>query len=535
MTVSTVPVYGGVVPDPNTQSAEDFSTNAVTWTTYQSVSLVPGINTSIAEFNIDVGLVNGYKDAAAASAVDALASANNAADSALTAQSLANFKGRWSDATGAATVGSSYSHNGSTWRVEVAIADITLSEPSEGNSDWQVINDVNMANVNLTKLNNPLCHVLAPNAPVVKLSDLLSSTRASGGSYRDRYGVLRTVNNDVLREESDGYLMEGATTNELLHSEDFSNAAWSKTGITVSVDGIDEDGSNGMHFMSQSATQIVGKTYTVQAECFAKERKYLWSGIATIPNSNVVFDLEAGTVTTSGVDAINPSIRAIEGGKFIVSYSYVCTSIGGNSAQFAIAIDASGTILYQGVSGFGIGIDKVQLEDLPFPSSYAKTTTSTFARASDLISTTVLNNITSLDDTIAIAFTYRSLGNTTGNQFILGVDTNPAFTFDIVQSTSGLFQVRMGSSVLHTLLDPIIPNLSYDFVIERTPTNIKGYVNKQLIFDIADTVTSELDLTGLINLGSAPDDSQNCYGVMSNFKTFIGGLNADEVKSIGAK
>lgn len=57
-------------------------------------------------------------------------------DSASAFASAANFKGRWSDATGAATVPSSYEHNGRIWLLLNDLADITAEEPSSSNTNY---------------------------------------------------------------------------------------------------------------------------------------------------------------------------------------------------------------------------------------------------------------------------------------------------------------------------------------------------------------------------------------------------------------
>jgi len=130
MTVSTITEYGGTVPDPFTQAAGAFSTNAVNWTTYQANTLVSSINTSIGEFNIDFGLVNTAK-------TDAETAATNAANSEIIALSASNFKTEWSTLTGALNTPASVYHDGAFWQLMTNLADVTASEPSPTNADWQ--------------------------------------------------------------------------------------------------------------------------------------------------------------------------------------------------------------------------------------------------------------------------------------------------------------------------------------------------------------------------------------------------------------
>lgn len=55
------------------------------------------------------------------------------------AQAAANFIGLWSAQTGAATVPTTVLHNDQYWQLTADIADITASEPSSSNADWDNI------------------------------------------------------------------------------------------------------------------------------------------------------------------------------------------------------------------------------------------------------------------------------------------------------------------------------------------------------------------------------------------------------------
>jgi hypothetical protein len=75
-------------------------------------------------------------NASAASAVESAASAVESADSADSAAASANHKGEWSNLAAALNIPASVGHNSNTWVLQVNLADVTLSEPTEGNSDW---------------------------------------------------------------------------------------------------------------------------------------------------------------------------------------------------------------------------------------------------------------------------------------------------------------------------------------------------------------------------------------------------------------
>lgn len=53
-----------------------------------------------------------------------------------TALAPEGYVGDWSEQTGSAAVPYSVSHNGAFWEAVGSISDVTLSEPSEGNTEW---------------------------------------------------------------------------------------------------------------------------------------------------------------------------------------------------------------------------------------------------------------------------------------------------------------------------------------------------------------------------------------------------------------
>lgn len=92
-------------------------------------------NIVIDEINTTQGEINSSESNAATSEANAATSAAASANSALNSAASANFKGNWSDQTGAANKPYSVGHNGATWLLLNDLADVTTSEPSI-TSDW---------------------------------------------------------------------------------------------------------------------------------------------------------------------------------------------------------------------------------------------------------------------------------------------------------------------------------------------------------------------------------------------------------------
>jgi len=126
----------------NTNEAQ-YLDDAVAWGDYQ-----PTRNSeisSVSQNSYDNAQIS-YSNAneALSSANSASASASDAAQSADSAQSAANYQGAWSTLSGAYSLGITVSHTSRTWRLDVDLADVTLSEPGQ-TADWTDITIFNTA------------------------------------------------------------------------------------------------------------------------------------------------------------------------------------------------------------------------------------------------------------------------------------------------------------------------------------------------------------------------------------------------------
>lgn len=89
----------------------------------------------------------------------------------------------------------------------------------------------------------------AVNATPVAFSDLFTFTRTGNAYYFNAAGLLTAAAGNVPRFDYDpstlaprGLLIENAGTNNLLYSDDLTNAAWAKTNCTAAKNAIGPDG-----------------------------------------------------------------------------------------------------------------------------------------------------------------------------------------------------------------------------------------------------------------------------------------------------
>jgi DNA-binding beta-propeller fold protein YncE len=84
-----------------------------------------------------------------------------------------NFKGNWSDQTGAANVPYSVYHSGAYWQLLVDVADITLTEPSTANPQWAPSGGASLAEFSKSMLADEIRTILLSSAtttPVVSVT-----------------------------------------------------------------------------------------------------------------------------------------------------------------------------------------------------------------------------------------------------------------------------------------------------------------------------------------------------------------------------
>ena len=192
------------------------------------------------------------------------------------------------------------------------------------------------------------------------------------------------ISNGVV-QSCPSLLLEPASTNVIPYSEDFSNAAWSKTNLTVtdnqttSPDGslnaskLTEDTSTGEHKIFDSLSITSGVDYTFSVFVKSNGRNFIRlrlenAGVGS-GQINVWFDVLNGAVGTVGA-----------GTAIIENYGngwYRCIATGTTSATSYVAqinlSDADNNVSYTGDGASGIYLFGAMLEELSYATSYIPT------------------------------------------------------------------------------------------------------------------------------------------------------------------
>ena len=168
-----------------------------------------------------------------------------------------------------------------------------------------------------------------------------------------------------------GFLIEQQSTNLLLWSEDFTNAAWTKSAATVTAnattaptgtviaDKIVESAANSNHSATQAATVSSGAAYT--ASCFFKAAERTQCGFEIFTGASVykaIFNLSTGAfISSAGTGTY--TIQACQNGWYRITITATTTT---TTCNVFIYPASTGTTSYAGDGASGIYVFGAQLE-----------------------------------------------------------------------------------------------------------------------------------------------------------------------------
>jgi len=231
-----------------------------------------------------------------------------------------------------------------------------------------------------------------------------TETVDADGSYIDPdTGLITPAQANVLRIGSGidkasrhlGGLFEGTRTNKCLQSEDFATT-WTATRSTVTANDIaapddnltadkivEDSTASATHLITQSISVTSGQKVVISVFAKKGERSEILlqaGGTAAPANANVWFDLNAGTKGTVGGGVDDSGIDDMGDGWY--RCWLVFTADATDTFSFDILLGSgSETSSYNGDGSSGVYIWGAQCEEnVPFLSSYIKTTTASVTR-----------------------------------------------------------------------------------------------------------------------------------------------------------
>ncbi|WP_328277775.1 SGNH/GDSL hydrolase family protein [Sphingobium sp.] len=237
-------------------------------------------------------------------------------------------------------------------------------------------------------------------------------TRASSGTYINSAGVRQTATSNVARFQyrlfeglwiAAGLLVEPATSNLCLYSEDFSNAYWSKSaGLALTPNaGPALDGVTGMTLVTTAGADLIrhaatlavtaGQKTTVSVMLKAGSISWIRLRIGDNINGTNAAQLwvnlaagKIGTLSTTGTGwtVDHGAIEPLGNGAYRVGLTF---TPGAATAALRISTATSDGSGSTAVSGSTYYLGGVQIEPLDRMTSYLLTTTAIVTRAADVV------------------------------------------------------------------------------------------------------------------------------------------------------
>lgn len=288
------------------------------------------------------------------------------------------------------------------------------------------------------------------------LPDNATLTRASAANYFNAAGVMVSAAADVPRlayrwngtaRVPAGLQVEPASTNLFNYSEDFTNAFWTKGGVTLTANsGPALDGVTGMTLMTSTGTMVIreanvttaldGGVYTFSG--FFKQGPtptpwvMLTIGDAGTPANYVRMWFNPSTGAIGSTTAVGagwslvgtPEVEALENGVYRVSFS---AQIAGTAVCYRQDHTTGNGAGGSAQPGIQLYIDKFQLEQLNRATSYIKTTTAPVSRAADIATVNLKTPRYSPKGPVSVRFTFDdgSTQTRTGITLTAGAFTIP--------------------------------------------------------------------------------------------------------------
>lgn len=244
----------------------------------------------------------------------------------------------------------------------------------------------------------------------------VSLTRASAAYRYNSAGLLVSEATDIARFQYDpatlaarGLMVEDASSGLFTYSEQFDNAAWTKTRAsitanaiaapdgTTTADKLVEDGTaTNSHSMQQSPTFVSGTTYAFSIFAKADTRTRLFFQLPSSAFGSTLrtwFDISGGTVGTTGAGC-TAYIQNVGSGWYRCVVLCTATASAAGAALICLTTgDAVVTYSGDGVSGLYVWGANIRSDDRL--TSYVQVVASPVVRAAD---TALITNTQVLGD-----------------------------------------------------------------------------------------------------------------------------------------
>ena len=296
--------------------------------------------------------------------------------------------------------------------------------------------------------------------------------RATEATRVNEEGLIETMGANVPRLDYSGggcpvLLTEPQRTNRITHSEDFSNAAWSKVNSNITINNqISPDGTLNASLMASTSagSYISDSLATYNPSDFSIFVKYidqqfvqLYSGASG--NFYATFDIQNQVIGASGAWTSNLKIENYGNNWYRISCVFTGAAVG---SSVRIGFAQSLTSTWGGLNtsfGTSLLLYGAMLENSSYPTSYIKTSGSAVTRNGDLVNGA--GDAATFNDSEGVLMVeVKSIADTgVSASFYLG-DGTLANRLQILLRSTGIISSYYQNTSLSTIMDSTI--LNYD-------------------------------------------------------------------------
>lgn len=292
-------------------------------------------------------------------------------------------------------------------------------------------------------------------------------------------------------------LLEPQRTNLVTYSEQFDNAAWIKSNLTITanattspdgalaMDKIVEDGSNNSHFSTQTS---LTSSANLVLSIFVKDAgdgRFVTLGTngGGIINAYIVFNPSTGLITQTGASAENVFVEEYNNGIYRVGFYYnnsALNNLGILTALSNVAVPNSRIPSYTGDGTSGIYVWGAQVEAGAYATSYIPTLGATVTRGADACSKTGISSL--IGQTQGTLFVEANLSDTTNDVFRGIAELNDGTTANritLFRNTNGTLRlfVRQSSTTQADISYGTLVTGSVKIAVAYANNDISFYVN----------------------------------------------------------
>jgi len=220
----------------------------------------------------------------------------------------------------------------------------------------------------------------------------LNSYTGSTSNFTEYFGVQLEAQSQAtpfLKSSGVNAVRKSSTTNLVPYSEDFSNADWNKSNVSVTSNSttspqgtinaslIIENSANALHYISDTISVTNGNSYSISIFAKKKERDVLQISLSTnfLASSYANYDLTTGVVSATG-GLVNAEIQTLSNDWYRCKITFTATNTASGSPLFVLqnSTTALRNASYQGDGTSGLYLWGAQAEEQTQAETYAKTT-----------------------------------------------------------------------------------------------------------------------------------------------------------------